>query len=402
MEHESKKDERTMYIVLAIILMIAIGIIVTWYFTKDRYEDKDDKKAPKVVTKKKEIKKEKETKKVQTKTSTYVATTVSCTPEENVVAASAPVVVQTAVQSTSKEEDTKPVITLPENIQNEQDRKIAHGLNNINDYVATAKDVNGSDLQVSTTIKYAIENPFTEGEIIVNEDGSFMVEPNYTNVTITYVATNSKGETTTEEVVLTTKKSTGTVFTLVNGSMVDSATITEGYTYEYDVTLDEGIEFADLTKENFINIVSYKAQIAEDSFVIDAATKTITFKIVAEDETIFDVIKLNILTAEEELSNDASLASLEIADVTLNETFDPEVTSYTANVANDVENVAIEAKATDEKATVEVEEKVLEIGENTITITVTAEDGTTKTYTVVITRETVSNSDLDSIELIEE
>lgn len=41
---ELEKEERTIFIVLAIIIMIAIGVLVTWYFTKDKkVEDKENK-----------------------------------------------------------------------------------------------------------------------------------------------------------------------------------------------------------------------------------------------------------------------------------------------------------------------------------------------------------------------
>ena len=40
--NELAKEERTIFIVLAIIILIAIGVLVTWYFTKDKdLEDKD-------------------------------------------------------------------------------------------------------------------------------------------------------------------------------------------------------------------------------------------------------------------------------------------------------------------------------------------------------------------------
>lgn len=53
---ELEKEERTIFIVLAIIVLIAIGVLLTWYFTKDKKaEDKDsDTKTKTIETKKKE------------------------------------------------------------------------------------------------------------------------------------------------------------------------------------------------------------------------------------------------------------------------------------------------------------------------------------------------------------
>ena len=42
-KNELAKEERTIFIVLAIIVLIAIGVLVTWYFTKDNKEESDTK-----------------------------------------------------------------------------------------------------------------------------------------------------------------------------------------------------------------------------------------------------------------------------------------------------------------------------------------------------------------------
>ncbi len=42
-KNELAKEERTIFIVLAIIVLIAIGVLVTWYFTKDKKEEAKDK-----------------------------------------------------------------------------------------------------------------------------------------------------------------------------------------------------------------------------------------------------------------------------------------------------------------------------------------------------------------------
>ena len=42
-KNELAKEERTIFIVLAIIVLIAIGVLVTWYFTKDKKEEEKDK-----------------------------------------------------------------------------------------------------------------------------------------------------------------------------------------------------------------------------------------------------------------------------------------------------------------------------------------------------------------------
>ena len=96
-----------------------------------------------------------------------------------------------------------------------------------------------------------------------------------------------------------------------------------------------------------------------------------------------------------EPSTDATLTSLRIGNKALTPTFAPSTTAYTA-ATTDATNT-INAVPADAGATVEITLGTAEIpngtaatwaaGENTLTVTVTAEDGsTTKTYTVTVTK----------------
>ena len=83
----------------------------------------------------------------------------------------------------------------------------------------------------------------------------------------------------------------------------------------------------------------------------------------------------------------ATLKSLSISNGTLTPGFSTGRTSYTAKVKYEVTSCKVFATATDAKATVAVGGKeTLEVGKNTRTVTVTAQNGTQKTYTIVITR----------------
>lgn len=94
------------------------------------------------------------------------------------------------------------------------------------------------------------------------------------------------------------------------------------------------------------------------------------------------------ITAPETYSKEASLASLTISPGELTPAFDAAVTEYNAIVGGDVEKVTVSAPAKDSKASVSVSgNEGLQIGDNTITCKVTAEDGeTTKTYTILVTK----------------
>lgn len=86
---------------------------------------------------------------------------------------------------------------------------------------------------------------------------------------------------------------------------------------------------------------------------------------------------------EETKSNDATLKSLSITGIDFTPAFDPSVTSYTATIGEDITEVEVIAQPTNEKAKVEITgNSNLQDGENTVTIVVTAEDGTVTNYEI--------------------
>lgn len=92
-------------------------------------------------------------------------------------------------------------------------------------------------------------------------------------------------------------------------------------------------------------------------------------------------------TKEEEKSKDSSLATLAVAEGVLTPEFNKDVKEYTLTVPNEVNTVNVAATTTDKKASYIVEGNTeLKEGENTVTITVKAEDGSTTDYVIKVTR----------------
>ena len=98
-------------------------------------------------------------------------------------------------------------------------------------------------------------------------------------------------------------------------------------------------------------------------------------------------------------SSDASLQSLALSGIMLSPAFDPATTEYTAEAEN-IESTTVEAIPAHLGATVEGDgPQSLTAGvENTISVTVTAEDGTSETYTVKVTVPS-SDATLQTLEL---
>ena len=90
---------------------------------------------------------------------------------------------------------------------------------------------------------------------------------------------------------------------------------------------------------------------------------------------------------DKDKSNIKALRSLTVEQYKLEPEFDPDITEYAVTVGGDVEKLNIEAMAEDANSTIEIlGNSGLLIGENTINIKVTAEDGTVRTYTINVTK----------------
>lgn len=133
---------------------------------------------------------------------------------------------------------------------------------------------------------------------------------------------------------------------------------------------------------------------------------TLTFKAVgtgnttvkAETEELYDIDEndlsssvstksttVSVTNPSTQVSSNANLSSMSVSAGSLSPSFSPSVTSYTINVGSDVSVCTISAKAQDSKATISVSgSKNLKAGKNVRSVTVTAENGSTKTYTITI------------------
>lgn len=140
------------------------------------------------------------------------------------------------------------------------------------------------------------------------------------------------------------------------------------------------------------------------SYALEVGTpKVISLDVTAADGTSTKTYTVTVLRAAADASTDATLSSLSVTDSAGNElvaSFDPATTSYNATVAYCASNfVTIMTTPTDSAAlalgqqsgssqtfSCDTVTRLLDVGTNTFTITVTAEDGvTTKVYTVVVT-----------------
>ncbi len=87
------------------------------------------------------------------------------------------------------------------------------------------------------------------------------------------------------------------------------------------------------------------------------------------------------------LSSNADLSSLKVSNANISPSFNPDTTSYTANVGFEISKLSISADTEDSGAKVSISNNSLSVGSTTsVKITVTAANNNTKTYTIRVTR----------------
>lgn len=157
-----------------------------------------------------------------------------------------------------------------------------------------------------------------------------------------------------------------------------------GYGFQYAVPY-EGREYAILP----IPSVNIHVSDKPTEPPTDAPTEPITD---APTEPITDAPTEPVTDAPTQppLSGNANLSSLAIAPASINEAFSPDRTSYTAtDVDNSVTLMNVGATTEDPNATLVIKGNgYLVVGKNTITIEVTAPNGTKKEYTIEVNRKT--------------
>lgn len=105
------------------------------------------------------------------------------------------------------------------------------------------------------------------------------------------------------------------------------------------------------------------------------------------NDSVFGNISYSVTVARP-LSGNANLGSLSVAEGTLNPAFKPGTTTYDiGEVEYSVKSLGITCTTEDENATFAIKDNSLKVGKNTVSITITAENGNKKTYKINVTRK---------------
>lgn len=155
---------------------------------------------------------------------------------------------------------------------------------------------------------------------------------------------------------------------------------------DYDAGGSGTLHFLSTDKTSFS--VTFRA-ISAGSSSISLIKSTAIVSSAEEDYMTISASSGNVIvSAPSSASSDNTLKSLQISPGTLSPAFSAGTTTYTATVGKDVDELVVSATANDDKAKVSVSGRRMDPGKNTTRITVTAENGDTRTYIIYTTKET--------------
>ena len=299
---------------------------------------------------------------------------------------------------------------------------IAHDTNITHDYIINVKrnlnddtsiknitlaGVNATYNQSTKKYEVTVPNNITEANstnliVEVNDPITSLDKKATVSIVSTPLVTTS-----TNEVVITVTAENGTIkpYTLVvtrtksNVATLDSLTVTNGSfnpsfnkdTLEYNVTVP--VETTDFdvnatTTEPHASITS-----GVGHYSMTESTKKIEVVVASEDLTETKTYKLNISRTK---SSDNTLSSITVSEGSLSPAFNQNTTSYTVNVGGSVDSIDIEATLSDSRAKIlsGTGTHDLNVGNNTITITVESESGAKQNYVITVVRAKKENNDL--------
>lgn len=323
--NELEKEERTIFIVLSIIVMIAIGVLVTWYFTKDKKEETEDKD-----TKTKTVEKQKK-KDIGEDSSKY--TFVPTVKEEQEVS-------NNVIAINNEEEKTPVVVVNSQTSKKEEQEEIEESYinyNQENDFYVVNEKINFANFNLELTdgSVVSITNPTIKSVRGISNIATLNDEEIIFDVTGKYIIDNSK--------IKFLEKGTYKINIYNNGD--------ENEEYEFNIAIisleefDETVNDAITEIEEFLNT---KNKDYYDSILWDALVNTLenfknmqTTSVTIKREDLFNLakeyIKLENSNKEEEVKLTEAKNSLTAKIAEINDNYKAE--DYTEESYNNLKSV---------------------------------------------------------------
>lgn len=211
-----------------------------------------------------------------------------------------------------------------------------------------------SQLKINDTATLTITTSNCEGQFSISSS----------NPSVISISSSSEWVSGSKSITLQAKGTGAAVITITATNVGDNQAVPEDVTGSKTITLNVANPIQNDTQTN-----------SEKSNTTNNSTATENQKTTEKTVT------------EQKKSNNANLIDLGIRPNDFSG-FKPNTTSYDVTVPNNVEEVEVYAKLQDSKATISgTGKRKLQIGKNSLTVNVKAEDGTQKTYTINVTRD---------------
>lgn len=323
--NELEKEERTIFIVLSIIVMIAIGVLVTWYFTKDKKEETEDKD-----TKTKTVEKQKK-KDIGEDSSKY--TFVPTVKEEQEVS-------NNVIAINNEEEKTPVVVVNSQTSKKEEQEEIEESYinyNQENDFYVVNEKINFANFNLELTdgSVVSITNPTIKSVRGISNIATLNDEEIIFDVTGKYIIDNSK--------IKFLEKGTYKINIYNNGD--------ENEEYEFNIAIISLEEFDETVNDDITEIEEFlntKNKDYYDSILWDALVNTLenfknmqTTSVTIKREDLFNLakeyIKLENSNKEEEVKLTEAKNSLTAKIAEINDNYKAE--DYTEESYNNLKSV---------------------------------------------------------------
>ena len=240
--------------------------------------------------------------------------------------------------------------------------------------------------------------------VLVNGSASdYSVPLNTGGNTVTVTVTAQDGALKTYTLIITRAASGDAALSAITLSSGALSPDFRPDTFYYTANVDYGVSYIAVipTAADISSTVSVNGSTSDCAVALNVGGNTVTVTVTAQDGSskTYTVIITRVT------SGSAALSAISLSSGALSPAFSPETTYYTANVDHGVSYIAVIPTAASTDTTVLINGSTsdcavaLNVGGNTVTVTVTAQDGSSRTYTVIITRAAAGSAGLSSMVL---